>query len=235
MVNEEDKKARYESVYKEELDKASSEKLWGSFKHAVAYGIINGIPTGFLPYRAQKWIKSKVAAFSPKVASIASAAYLGLLGYYLFNLPSMDFSQVSNGSFFSSYSVSIYNFVIPAAAFQAIGGYLMLDTLRAPLSYFRRPHGTLAVEGVGYFGRLIKMVASKDAGIKTTAESNAKKRVGIMEVLEAETNRRAGFSELNDMQTNLYIAQRNSEDKEAGALKVGVNKVRKKIGLEEIL
>ena len=235
MANEEDKKARYESVYKEELDKASSEKLRGRFKRVVAYGIINGIPTGFLPYRAQKWIKRKVAAFSPKVASIASAAYLGLLGYYLFNLPSMDFSQVSNGSFFSSYSVSIYNFAIPAAAFQAIGGYLMLDTLRAPLSYFRRPHGTLAAEGAGYFGRLMKRAASKGADVKATAESNAKKRVGIMEVLEAETDRRAAFSGLNDMQTKLYIAQRNSGDKEAGALKAGVNEARKKIGLEELL
>ena len=235
MANEEDKKARYESIYKEELYKASGEKFCRSFKHVVAYGIINGIPTGFLPYRAQKWIKSKVAAFSPKVASIASAAYLGLLGYYLFNLPSMDFSQVSSGSFFLSYSVPIYNFAIPAAAFQAIGGYLMLDTLRAPLSYFHRPHGTLASEGVGYFGRLVKMAASKDTNVKATAESNAKKRIGIMEVLEAETDRRAVFSGLNDMQTKLYTAQRNSEDKEAGSLKIGVNEVRKKIGLEKIL
>ncbi len=235
MANEEKNKSKYEQIYREELDRVAGEHLWNGFKRALEYIGINGMPTGFLPYRAQKWIKQRVQSFSPRVASIASAAYLGVIGYYIFNLSTMNFSDVSSGSFFQTYSSTIYDFTLSSLLFKTVGGYLMLDTLRAPISYFRRPHGTLAAEGVGYLGKLLKKAESSNKEVKEIAEKNAKKRIGIMEILETDSEKRAAFAELNELQAELYAIRKSSPSEEPNVLKKDINDLRKRMGLEEIL
>ncbi len=233
---ESDEEERYKSIYKEELNKAAGERLRKGFKHKITYGIINGLPTGFLPYRTQKRIKNKIDAFSPKAASIASAAYFGALGYYMTNLPSMHFLLVSTGNVFTwSFSSTVYNFVIPGLLFRAVGIYLMVDALRAPLSYFKRPHGTLAAEGIGYLSGLLKKVASNDPEVKSTAEKNTERRITIIKTLDEDTDRRETFNRLNKLQSELYSILRTSPSADVEPIKTEINYIRKKVGLEELL
>ncbi len=235
-LDESDADDLYKEMYKQELEKAANRELKRKVKHGVTYGLINGLPTGFLPYRAQKWIKNKVDAFSPKIASIASAAYLGALGAYIFNLPTMEFSRVSTGSFFvwRFYSV-IYDITIPSIVFKSIGGYLMADTLRAPISYFKRPHGTLAAEAVGYIKKGINRLISASPKVQKIAKKNAKKLVEVIDTLDAEELKRNRLNYLNELQSGLYNTMKNYPDSDSEPIKTEINKLRKKMGLEEII
>lgn len=226
----------YNKLYKEELVNASKEQSRKNTKKLLG-GLLSISPLGALPYRAQLWIKKKAETFSPKIASITSAAYLAALGAYLFTLPAMDFSQVSSSgpTYWGTFSSKLYDFTISSALFQTVGAYLMLDGIRAPISYLKRPFGTIISEAGLYLGKKLGKLMPVSEETKKTAELAAKKRLGVLERLDDEAEHRYNLRRLNELQSKLYSTVKADPIADVSEIKTEVNSFRKKVGLEELL
>ncbi len=229
-----DYKSRMEQLLQEELHKQASAKAKNSINTKAKSLLVNIIaPTGMLPYTLQKKISDKFAFFKPKLASIASSIYMFALGAYTFGLQSMELEKVSSVNIpgYLSYSATVYDIVIPALLFQTIGAYLMLDAIRAPISYLKRPTGTLIGEALAYIPRAVSKLFKFDDADIAKALSSARSKLYAENILSSINEKNKDLKDLANYTSSLYTT---SDPWTKYVLAYKINELRKKMGLEEL-
>ena len=163
----------------------------------------------------------------------ASSIYMFALGAYTFGLQSMEFKDVSSINIpnYFSYSATVYDIVIPALFFQAVGAYLMLDAVRAPLSYFKKPTGTLIGEAIANAPQAVYKFFKLNDSEVAKALANARSKLDAENILSSISEKNKNLQDLANYMSSLYTT---SDEWTRHVLVYQINVLRKKLGLEEL-
>jgi hypothetical protein len=239
----------FKEFYDEALHSASTKYTLNKLKRGLKTVTLNLLPTGVLPYFLQKKIvkhmnfeKSEagglkeVKFFKPKLASILSSAYLGALGYWLYNAGTQTWEVMSTYSKWTSggwenLTIPFIYVSIPGAVLAGIGAYFMVNAIRAPISYLSRPCGDISTEGAYFVANRLKKLFYKNKKINSAALEEAQIRFTLFKTQRESVSNDNDFSAIRKLNNELYVQLNSHDEKSAQSTLLELNEVRKRHGL----
>ena len=242
----------FEEFYDEALHSASTKYALHKLKRGLKTVALNLLPTGALPYFLQKKIVKRmnlersevgglkeVRFFKPKLASILSSAYLSALGYWLYNSGTRTWEVTST---YSTWAQGSWNYVtipfiyvsIPGVALAGIGAYLMINAIRAPISYLSRPCGDVSAEGAHFVVDTLKHRLYKNKKISDAALEEAQTRFTLFKAQKKSAANDSDFSALRKLNNDLYAQLNAGDAKSAQSTLLELNEIRKRQRLKAL-